>query len=198
MSTSASPLVVGIAGGSASGKSTLTRALADMLQQKQHQVSIMNADRYMRKNIDDPQTPTFYSPSTASTLFDANHPNSINWTALLEDLHTGLSAVDRPDIVLLEGHLLFYEERVRQQLNLRIFIELDADERALRRMLRDMQGGRTSRDPVFIANYYLECARVGHARYIEPSRVYADLIVRGDANWDRLGPMLCAVIESRI
>ena len=198
MSTSASPLVVGIAGGSASGKSTLTRALADMLQQKQHQVSIMNADRYMRKDIDDPQTPTFYSPSTGTTLFDANHPNSINWTALLEDLNTGLSAVDRPDIVLLEGHLLFYEERVRQQLNLRIFIELDADERALRRMLRDMQGGRTSRDPVFIANYYLECARVGHARYIEPSRIYADLIVRGDAHWERLGPMLCAIIESRI
>ncbi len=196
MPTPRPPIIVGIAGGSASGKSTLTRALAEMLQQ--YHVIVINADRYMRKNIDDPDTPTFYSPSSGTTMFDANHPNSINWTAMLYDLDALLKGTERPEVLLIEGHLLFCEQRVRERLHIRIFIELDADERALRRMLRDMQGGRTSRDPVFIANYYRECARVGHARYIEPSRVHADLIVRGDADWKRLGPMLSTLIESRI
>lgn len=113
---------------------------------------------------------------------------------MLDDLDRRIQEQPAPEIILIEGHLLFCEEALRERLNIRIFIELDADQRALRRMLRDMQGGRTSRDPVFIANYYLECARVGHMRYIEPSRVHADLIVRGDAAWDRIGPMLCTMI----
>ena len=151
MPTPRPPIIVGIAGGSASGKSTLTRALAEMLQQ--YHVIVINADRYMRKNIDDPDTPTFYSPSSGTTMFDANHPNSINWTAMLYDLDALLKGTERPEVLLIEGHLLFCEQRVRERLHIRIFIELDADERALRRMLRDMQGGRTSREPVFIDIY---------------------------------------------
>jgi uridine kinase len=46
--------------------------------------------------------------------------------------------------------------------------------------------------------YYRECARVGHAQYIEPSRAHADLIVRGDADWQRLRPLLVAVIAAQL
>jgi uridine kinase len=82
-------------------------------------------------------------------------------------------------------------------MDLRLFIELDADERALRRLLRDMKGERGFSDPAHIAAYYLECAREGHTHYIEPSRKYADLIVRGDAQWERIRPMLIAVIADQ-
>jgi uridine kinase len=131
-------------------------------------------------------------------MFDANHPDAIAWGQLLHDLDDLLQQDDAPEVILVEGHLLLHEPTVRERLNIRLFVELDADERALRRLLRDMQGGRSSRDPNFIATYYRESARVGHARYIEPSRVHADLIVRGDAVWERIEPLLVAVIEDRL
>lgn len=193
----AKPLIVGIAGGSASGKSTLTTALADALrQQSDKRLAVIAADRYM--NSTRANAPKFIFSATGEEMFNANHPDSIEWSALLRDLDALLAQEDAPDIVLLEGHLIFYEPSVRERMDVRLFVELDADERALRRLLRDMQGGRSNRDPVFIANYYRECARVGHAQYIEPSRVYADLIVRGDADWARLRPLLLAVIADRL
>jgi uridine kinase len=131
-------------------------------------------------------------------MFDANHPDAIAWNHVLRDLDDLLQQIDGPEVILVEGHLLLHEPSVRARLDIRFFVELDADERALRRLLRDMQGGRANRDPHFIATYYRESARVGHTRYIEPSRVYADLIVRGDAVWERIEPFLVAIIEERL
>ena len=72
---------------------------------------------------------------------------------------------------------------------------LDADVRALRRLLRDMAGARGNTDPRFIVDYYRECARVGHALYVEPSRVHADMILRGDADFARLAPLVVATVH---
>jgi uridine kinase len=189
--------VVGIAGGSASGKSTLAQALAGALQEgRGHRVSVVASDRYMRRER--PEAPTFFSASAGEAMFDANHPDAIVWDELIRDLGALRQQADAPEIVIVEGHLILHEPALREQLDLRLFVELDADERALRRMLRDMQGGRANRDPRFIANYYRESARVGHARYIEPSRVHADLIIRGDADWQRVVPLLVGAIEARL
>jgi uridine kinase len=188
-------VVVGIAGGSASGKSTLTSALAAALQ-RQRRVHILTTDRYMQN--DRSLGPTFYSQASGTYMFDANHPDAIAWNDVLRDLDDLLEQTDGPEVILVEGHLLLHEPTIRARLDIRIFVDLDADERALRRLLRDMQGGRASRDPDFIATYYRESARVGHMRYIEPSRVHADLIVRGDALWERIEPFLLAIIEDRL
>ena len=190
-------VVVGIAGGSASGKSALASALAAALQRlHQRRVRILTTDRYM--HTDRSLGPTFFSQATGAHMFDANHPDAIAWNHVLRDLDDLLRQTDGPEVILVEGHLLFHEPTVRERLDIRLFIDLDADERALRRLLRDMQGGRANRDPEFIATYYRESARVGHARYIEPSRVHADLIVRGDAVWERIEPFLVAIIEDRL
>ena len=190
-------IVVGIAGGSASGKTTLVAGLADALGQiPGRRAATIAADRYMYR--DKTRGPTFISPSTGEEMFNANHPESVDWGALLRDLDALLAREDCPDVILVEGLMVLHEPRMRERLDLRLFVELDADERALRRLLRDMQGGRASRDPVFIANYYRECARVGHMHYVEPSRVHADLIVRGDADWERLRPLLLAVVDDRL
>ena len=109
-----------------------------------------------------------------------------------------LQQADGPNVILLEGLMVLQVAAVRERSDLRLFVELDADERALRRMLRDMSGIRGIADPAGIATYYRECARVGHAQFVEPSRVYADLIVRGDADWERLRPLLLAVIDARL
>jgi uridine kinase len=93
--------------------------------------------------------------------------------------------------------MILHLPTVRERLDLRLFLELDADERALRRMLRDMKGGRTFTDPQKIANYYRESARVGHAAYVEPSRIHADIILRGDSDFARTGAMVAAIIQDR-
>ena len=190
-------VVVGIAGGSASGKSVLASALAGALQRlHQRRVRILTTDRYM--HTDRSLGPTFFSQATGAHMFDANHPDAIAWNQVLRDLDDLLQQTDGPEVILVEGHLLLHEPTIRERLDIRFFVDLDADERALRRLLRDMQGGRANRDPNFIATYYRESARVGHMRYIEPSRVHADLIVRGDAIWERIEPLLVAVIEDRL
>jgi uridine kinase len=190
-------LVVGIAGGSASGKTTLTVALAAALHELPGcRPVVVAADKYMWRDV--VRGPSFVSPSTGKLMFNANHPDSVNWEQLLIDLDALLQQADAPNIVLLEGLMVLNVPAVRERLDLRLFVELDADERALRRLLRDMQNGRGNGDPVFIASYYRECARVGHAQYVEPSRVHADLIVRGDASWERLRPLLLAVITDRL
>ncbi len=190
-------IIVGIAGGSASGKSTLTQALSAALTEMPGiRPTIIPADRYMFRDIE--RGPSFVSPSTGKVMFNANHPDSVDWDQLLSELDGLLQQVDGPNVILLEGLMVLQVPSVRERLDLRLFVELDADERALRRLLRDISGVRGIADPAGIATYYRECARVGHAQYVEPSRVYADLIVRGDADWERLRPLLLAVIKDRL
>jgi uridine kinase len=83
-------VVVGIAGGSASGKSVLASALAAALQRlHQRRVLILATDRYMHK--DRSLGPTFFSQATGTHMFDANHPDAIAWNDLLRDLTTSSS-----------------------------------------------------------------------------------------------------------
>lgn len=142
--------------------------------------------------------PFFTSPSTGETLPDNNHPDSADNARLAADLERRRQEPDAPDVLLVEGLMTLHVERIRSLLDLRLFVELDADLRALRRLLRDMSGGRGTKDPHWIASYYRECARVGHQAYVEPSRAHADLIVRGDADFARITPMLAAVIRARL
>jgi uridine kinase len=138
------------------------------------------------------------SPSTGEVLFNANHPDSVDWERLLTDLDALIDQPDAPEVIIVEGLMVLYQQRMRERLDIRCFIELDADERALRRLLRDMTGVRGMTDPAKIAAYYRECARVGHAQYVEPSRIHADLIIRGDVDWARLRPLLLAIIADRL
>lgn len=186
--------VVGIAGGSASGKTTFSRALnlALIHSRPSLRVEIVGMDRYFYRGA--AGGPTFVSPSSGDTMPDNNHPDSADNMRLVADINTLRLAPDAPDVILVEGLMCLHVPELRQCLNLRLFLELDDDERALRRLLRDMSGGRGSADPAFIAAYYRECARVGHARYVEPSRVHADLILRGDGDFTRTASMVTAII----
>jgi uridine kinase len=87
--------------------------------------------------------------------------------------------------------MVLHAPEIRELLDLRVFVELDADLRALRRMLRNMERGQ---EPKFIAEYYIESARVGHERFVEPSKLYADFILRGDTDFERAANLLAAEI----
>jgi uridine kinase len=193
--TSGKSLVVGIAGGSASGKTTFAAALKQALEMGAPPlvVEVVGMDRYFYRGA--AGGPTFVSPTTGQTVPDNNHPDSADNARLVADLDARRAVGDAPDVILVEGLMTLAVPEIRERLDLRLFVELDADERALRRLVRDMGGGRGNGDPVSIARYYRECARVGHARYIEPSRVFADLIVRGDSDFARTAPLVAAVIR---
>ncbi len=190
------PVVVGIAGGSASGKSTLATALRTALQEQGHRVGLLASDPYMFHDIE--HGPVFRSPSTGEIAFDCNRPDSIDWAAVLRDLDAQVAAPDAPDVLLVDGMMILHIAEVRERLDLRLFVELDADERAMRRLLRDLRSDRGLDTPEAIAAYYLESARIGHAKYIEPSRVHADLIIRGDAPTHRVIPMLVSVVDGQV
>ncbi len=183
--------VTGIAGGSASGKSTFARALTETLESRAPDLTIqvISTDQHWRDRTGPPR---FVSPSSGEEMFHHNHPDALN----TESLFAALDASES-DIVLLEGLMILHLPTVRERIDLRLFLELDADERALRRMIRDMQGGRTITDPMRIATYYRESARVGHAAYVEPSRVHADIILRGDGDFGRTTEMIAAIIQDR-
>ena len=195
---SAQCVVVGIAGGSASGKTSFTRALVQFLEQQAPtaRVETLHVDDFFHP--DKSHGPSFVSPSTGETLFNFNHPDAIDQSRLLDCIQNRSTAEDAPDVLLVEGLMVLHIRPVRELLDLRIFLELEADARALRRLLRDMKGTRASTDPDFIATYYLECARVGHHLFVEPSRVHADFILRGDADFSRIVPLLAATITSQI
>lgn len=161
--------VIGIAGGSASGKSTFADALARAMAsiRPESSVDILHADRYARPDAVD--APTFVSPSTGETRFNWNHPETIDNERLASEITDWREAQAGPGTLIVEGLMVLHVPAIRNLLDLKLFIDLDADVRALRRMLRDMRT-KANRDPDYIAGYYLECARVGHAAYVEPSR----------------------------
>lgn len=190
--------VVGIAGGTASGKTSLTRTLKQFLgeQPTSPRVDMLSVDAFFHANKT--LGPTFVSPTSGEELFNFNHPDAIDQQKLLASIASQVTAEGSPTILLVEGLMVLHIPEVRAMLDVRVFVELEADKRALRRLLRDMKGGRGSTDPEWIATYYLESARVGHDLFIEPSRVHADFIIRGDADFSRLVPLLAAAIESTI
>lgn len=190
-------LVVGVAGGSASGKSTFVAALIQALAKGDPplRAEIVNTDHYFRHG--DADGPAVTLPNGES-YFDCNRPDSVDNARLADDLDRLSCGEEAPDVLLVEGLMVLYVPEIRERLDLRLFIELDADERALRRLLRNL----AAKNPVdlaagqWIADYYNASARPGHLRYVEPSRTHADLILRGDADFARTAAMVAAVVRS--
>ena len=156
---------------------------------------MVGIDRYFYRGA--PGGSLFTSPSTGETLPDNNHPNSADNPRLVTDLDALCISPNRPDVIIVEGLMTLHIEEIRLRCDLRVFIELEDDIRALRRMLRDMTGVRGNPDPKFIATYYRECARVGHSLYVEPSRVHADIIIRGDSDFSRTAPLVGSIVRGQ-
>ncbi len=192
--------LIGLAGGSASGKSTFAGALVAALRAARPALVVekISTDDYFLPNE---TMPSFYSPTRGASLPDYNRPDSLDAAALLRDLDARRAAPTCPDILLIEGLMVLHLPEIRERLDLRLFIELDADQRALRRLVRNLG---QQYDPLddnsaqAIANYFLESAKVGHEKYVEPSRRCADLILRGDGDFRRIAPMVAVMVVGMI
>lgn len=180
-----SAIIIGIAGGSGSGKTTLTRHLKDHFGEN---VTVIGHDSYYKR-----QEGTTYEERV---LQNYDHPSAFDTDLLvrhLRELKEGRSIqcpvysyvdYNRTDqtveifparVLIVEGVLIFQDPALRELFDIKIFVETDADERILRRALRDVEErGRTLRS---VVNQYLTTVKPMHEQYVEPSRKYADIIV---------------------
>ncbi len=201
------PFVIGVAGGSGSGKTTVTRRVVDTVGQGG--VAVLNQDNYYR-NQDD-------IPFEARLKTNYDHPAAFDWTLLREHIDALLSGVpiDMPEydftrhtraahtttvlpapVVVLEGFFALYDEALRERMHLKVFVDADADVRFIRRLLRDTQ--ERGRTPESVIEQYLEYVRPMHLSFVEPTKRYADVIIpHGGMNEPALD-MLAARIRTTI
>ncbi len=195
------PVVVGIAGGSGSGKTTVARAV----------VSAIGTDRCAYVQHDAYYRHLGHLPLEARHKVNFDHPDSLETELLVEhlaELRTGRtveipvydfathtrtdSTVTVPPcpLVVLDGILLLADGELREQLDLSVFVDTEADVRLMRRLERDMEErGRTLQS---VLAQYEETVRPMHLEFVEPSKRHADLIV-GGSNEHAIAAVLAAV-----
>jgi uridine kinase len=180
------PLVIGIAGGTGSGKTTIAARLAAQIPDGR--CLVIEHDAYYRDQ-------SGLTPAERATI-NYDHPASLDSSLLAEHLrrlrggervdlpiydfvtHTRRPETHRVDpapVILVEGILVFVEPAVRDQLDIKIFVDTDADIRLMRRIRRDLeQRGRSFQS---IRDQYYATVRPMHLEYVEPSKRWADLIL---------------------
>lgn len=180
------PILIGITGGTGSGKSTVAQAIYDSLSEKN--IAIIEQDAYYK----DQSHLTF--EERVKTNYD--HPLAFDIDLLIEHL-TKLSnneSIEKPaydfenhnrkpetttfhpkDIIILEGILILDEPRLRDMLDIKIFVDTDSDVRIIRRILRDIEERGRSLDSVI--DQYLRTVRPAHLQFVEPNKKYADIII---------------------
>lgn len=137
----------------------------------------------------DPDAPKIFFPYIGEETMDFNRPDSIHLGALLEDLQRSTAQV-----IILEGLMTLAIPELLAKGGLKVYVDLEADIRSVRRMERDIRTKRSNGDPALIAAYYITCARVGHEKYVQPSMKNADLIVRGDSDLTATADMISKLV----
>lgn len=180
------PLVIGIAGGSGSGKTTVTHALIDAVGAEN--VALLQQDSYYRDFGD-------LSPGERLAI-NWDHPDTLENELLIahvQQLRAGQTvAVPRYDfrsyhrlaetvavaprpVIVVEGILILVEKALRDLMDIRVFVDIDADVRFVRRLERDLlERGRTVES---VIEQYMSTVRPMHLEFVEPSKRYADIII---------------------
>lgn len=180
------PYIVGLAGGTGSGKTTVANKLAGGLPE--YSVALLEHDAYYWDHSD------LSIEERAQLNFD--HPDSLDTRLLIEHVrqaqrgepveaplydfktHARLPKTRRIEpapILIVEGILTFVEEDLRNLFDLKIFVDTDADIRVLRRVRRDIE--KRGRDFASIREHYYKTVRPMHLRFVEPSKRWADVII---------------------
>lgn len=201
------PLIIGIAGGSGSGKSTVARNVADNLGELS--VAFIDMDAYYRNFTQ--------LPIEERRHLNWDHPDAFDYDLLtfhlqqladrepiakpVYDFVTHLRSddtvrVDPSDVIVIDGILLFVDERVRELCDVKVFVDADADIRLIRRIQRDLN--KRGRPLGEIIEQYLSTVQPMHLQFVEPSKRYADIIVpRGGHNAVAI-EMIVAKIKQRL
>ena len=184
--TAPAPVVVGIAGGSGSGKTTVIQRLLERVGWDR--IAYLPHDAYYKD--------ASHLPALERTHLNFDHPNSLDNKLLIAQIHTLLDgqAVDVPlydfttytrrtetrrvlpsPVILVEGILVFADEVLRDLMDIKIYVETDPDIRFIRRLRRDIE--ERERSVQSVIEQYLSTVRPMHLQFVEPSKRYADLII---------------------
>ena len=199
--------IIGIAGGTGSGKTTVVKNIVNALPP--HYVAVVPLDSYYN------DTSEMTEEERHAINFD--HPDAFDWNLLakhVNDLRNGI-AIEQPTysyllcnrlketihvepkpVIIIEGIMTLLNKRLRDIMDLKIFVDADPDERLIRNIQRDtIDRGRTVS---MVVERYLEVLKPMHEQFIEPTKRYADLIIpQGGENEKGIG-ILCSYIEGLV
>ena len=183
-------IIIGIAGGTGSGKSTFTNRIKEEFGER---VSVIYYDNYYKAHDD--------MSFEERKLINYDHPDSFETDLLVEHLHKlkegipvqcpvyDYSVHNRTDrtieikpaeVIIIEGILVLYDKRLSDMMDIKIFVDADADERILRRVIRDVK--ERGRDVEGIAMQYLTTVKPMHYAFVEPTKYTADLVINSAYN----------------
>jgi uridine kinase len=186
------PLVIGIAGGSGSGKTSVTNAIVDTLDK--NRVVVIQHDSYYRDlSVHGGKTPSqvnFDHPDALETDLLIRHLRELRAGRSIEQpvynftTHRRMESTQRlepKEIVFIDGILIFVDEELRRLMDIKIYVDTDADERLVRRIRRDLlERGRSVES---VMQQYMDTVRPMHLQFVEPSKHWADIIIpRGSEN----------------
>ncbi|MEJ8545654.1 uridine kinase [Brevibacillus borstelensis] len=180
------PVVIGVAGGSGSGKTTVARALYRQFQNES--VTMIEQDSYYKDQS--------HLSLEERVLTNYDHPFAFDSDLMLFQLQELIEgrAIEKPiydfkvhnrkqetvrvepkDVIILEGMLILEDPRIRELMDIKVFVDTDADVRIVRRIVRDIEERGRSLDSV--VSQYLDVVRPMHLQFIEPTKRYADVII---------------------
>ena len=193
--------VIGIAGGSGSGKSTFA---ARLIQAFPDSVALVSCDNYYRAHDDIPleerRRLNYDAPEALEFDLMVSHLQALKrgeavdcpvYDFALHNRSDKVMRIDPKPVILVDGILILSDPALRETFDLRIYVEADADERILRRARRDMEvRGRKIDD---IMEQYLNTVKPMHETHVEPSKKHADLILNGGMN-----PVALEIVAGRV
>jgi uridine kinase len=180
------PVVIGVAGGSGSGKTSVTKSIYEYF--KGHSILMLEQDFYYKDQS--------HLPFEERLKTNYDHPLAFDNDLLIEHIHQLLNyqSIEKPvydyaihtrseevilvepqDVIILEGILVLEDERLRNLMDIKLFVDTDADLRIIRRLQRDIKERGRSMDSVI--DQYIGVVRPMHNQFIEPTKRYADVII---------------------
>ena len=200
-------LIIGIAGGTGSGKTTVVNKIIKSLPQGE--VAVIPQDSYYKDSS--------HIPPEERSKINIDDPDAIEWDLLVDHLralrrgetiqiptYSYLTCTRQEetvemsprDVVIIEGILVLNDPVLREMMDVKVFVDADPDDRLIRVIARDcVERGRT---PMMVINRYQDVVKPMHNRYIEPSKAYADIIVPQGGNNVVAVTLLTDYIESRL
>jgi uridine kinase len=169
-----SPLVIGVAGGSGSGKTTVTRAILERVGRER--IALLPHEQRARVNFDHPD-------AFDNALYLAHLDSLVHGQAVALPTYDFTNYIRLPEVVvvqpqpvvLLEGILIFADAALRARMTVKLFVDAESDLRIIRRIQRDTRSrGRTIES---VIEQYLRTVRPMHLEFVEPSKRYADIII---------------------
>ncbi|WP_187695391.1 uridine kinase [Oceanobacillus piezotolerans] len=199
------PVVIGVAGGSGSGKTSVTRSICKRFSDKT--ILVIEQDYYYKDQS--------HLPFEERLNTNYDHPLAFDNDLLIEHLHqlldgkeinkpvydykihtrsTEVIRVEPKDVIIVEGILVLEDPRLVDLMDIKVFVDTDADIRIIRRLLRDIKERGRSLDSVI--EQYLNAVRPSHLQFIEPTKRYADIIIpEGGKNYVAID-IMASKIES--